>query len=84
MATRKKTSTKKAAKKPAAKQGAPRKSAAKPVRKMSSRRRAAGTLHKVARSIGSTLGTVVRKTGKAVEAAKSALPAPLGSSESQS
>src|ERR1041385_4062039 len=76
MATKKTPAKKTTAKKTAVKKSTPRKVAAKKsVRK--SGRKSGGALHNVARSIGSTLGTIAKKTSKAVEAAKQALPSPL-------
>jgi len=88
MAT-KKTPAKKstAKKKTAAKKKSPaRTTAAKAARKSTGSRKSGGTLHQVARSIGSTLGSIANKTSKAVEAAKQAIPNPLhhdNSSEEQ-
>ena len=85
MPTRKKAPAKKSAtKKSSAKKRAIRKPAKKASAKAASGRKSGGALHKVARSIGSTLGTIAKKTGDAVEAAKNALPAPLGSGDAES
>jgi hypothetical protein len=77
MATKKSAPAKKSTKKPAAKKtvkpAAKKKATRKPAKKKSS----GGTLHNVARSIGSTLGSLAKKTTKAVEAAKDAIPGPL-------
>lgn len=76
MPTRKSPAKKSTAKKktPAekapAKKSTPRKRAAKPAPKAAT----TGKLHKVARSIGSTLGSIAKKTSTAVKAAKQALP----------
>jgi hypothetical protein len=78
MATKKSAPAKKtAAKKTAAKKSPPRKPAAKATRKTVSKSKSGGALHNVARSIGSTLGSLAKKTSKAVAAAKHALPGPL-------
>ncbi len=77
MATKKSAPAKKtAAKKTAARKSTPRKPAAKSTRKAASKSKPGGALHDVARSIGSTLGSLAKKTSKAVEAAKHALPGP--------
>ena len=74
MATKKSSAKKSTAKKKATpKKSVSRKPAAKAARKATSRK-SGGALHSVARSIGSTLGTIAKKTTEAVEAAKQALP----------
>ena len=78
MATKKSPAKKTAGKKATtAKKSAPRKTAGKPAGKSTASRKSGGALHKVARSIGSTLGSIAKKTSKAVEAAKQAIPNPL-------
>ncbi len=69
------------AKKAAAKKSSPRERTPQPAAKAAASTTKAGALHSVARSIGSTLGTIAKKTSKAVEAAKQALPG-SGSRES--
>ena len=77
MATKKSTAKKPAAKKTTAKKSSPRKPAAKSPSKKTAKRKSGGALHNVARSIGSTLGSIAKKTSQAVEAAKDAIPGPL-------
>src|SRR4051812_22533818 len=83
MATKKSPAKKTAAKKTAAKKkSTPRKAVAKSASKKSAAkksppRKSGGALHDVARSIGSTLGSIAKTTGKAVDAAKDALPGAL-------
>ena len=48
------------------------------------KKNATDTIHDVERTIGSKLGTLAKKTGKAVEAARNALPNPLHSGKSRS
>ncbi len=75
---KKSAATKKpAAKKTTAKKASPRKTAATSTAKAPAGEKPKGTLHTVARSIGSTLGSLAKKTSKAVEAAKQALPGAL-------
>ncbi len=74
----KSTATKKTTKRSAAKKAPPRKRAATSAAKAVKPAKSEGTLHQVARSIGSTLGSIAKKTSKAVEAAKQALPGPYG------
>ena len=77
MATKKSAPAKKTAKKAAAKKTTKPAAKKKTTRKPAAKKSSGGTLHKVARSIGSTLGSLAKKTTDAVEAAKDALPGPL-------
>ena len=76
------TTHKRAGAKPSAKRATPQAKATTTKKKKN--KAAAGTLHNVARSIGSTLGNLAKKTGRAVEAARNALPNPLHSGNNES
>lgn len=72
--TRKKSTARKSSTKSASRKKAGSKRASNTRTKSTAVERAEGTLHNVARSVGSTLGTWAKKTSKAVDAAKNALP----------